>query len=35
MKRLENNSYASVGWGLVVYVCRGAESGSINVELYG
>lgn len=33
MKSLEKNSYASVGLGLVVYVCREAESGSINVEL--
>lgn len=35
MKRLETNSNASVGWGLVVHVCRGADSGNINVELLG
>jgi len=33
MKRLEKNRHVSVRRGLVVYVYRGADLGSINVEL--
>lgn len=33
MKSLEKNGYASVGLGFVVYMCRGKDSGNINVEL--